>query len=42
MESLFYYIDRNRGRLILDYIGNDIFKELSWEDYVKIRARETL
>lgn len=42
MENLFYYIDRNRGRLILDYIGNNVFKEMSWEDYLKVREREVL
>lgn len=42
MENLFYYIDRERGRLILDYVGNDTFKNMSWEDYVKMRSRETL
>lgn len=42
MENLFYYLDRKRGSMILDYMGNDTFKTMSWEDYVKMRGRETL
>ena len=42
MENLPYYMDKNRGRMILDYVGNDTYKIMSWEDYVKMRSRETL
>ena len=42
MENLPYYMDKNRGRMILDYVGNDTYKTMSWEDYVKMRSRETL
>lgn len=42
LENLFYYMDRDRGRMILDYIGNDTFKNMSWDDYVKMRVKETL
>lgn len=42
MENLFYYIDRKRGSMILDYVGNDTYKNMSWEDYVKMREREIL
>lgn len=42
MENLYYYIDRERGRMVLDYIGNDTFKNMGWEDYVKMRTKETL
>lgn len=40
MERLFYYLDRQRGRMILDYIGTDTYKNMSWTDYVKIKAKE--
>ncbi len=42
MERLYYYLDRRRGEMILDYIGSDTFKNMSWEDYVKIRRKEIL
>lgn len=42
METLSYYVDKGRGRMILDYIGNDLFKNMSWNDYVKMRSKETL
>lgn len=42
MENLSYYMDRQRGRMVLDYIGNDTFKDMSWADYVKMRGKETL
>ena len=41
MESLFYYMDRKRGRFVLDYVGSNQYKEMSWEDYLKVRAKET-
>lgn len=40
MERLFYYLDRQRGRMVLDYIGTDTYKNMSWNDYVKIKAKE--
>lgn len=42
LENLYYYMDREKGRMILDYIGNDTFKSMSWQDYVKVREKETL
>ena len=42
MENLSYYMDRERGRMVLDYIGNDTFKNMSWTDYLKMREKETL
>ena len=41
MERLYYYIDRERGRMILDYIGSDVYKDMSWNDYVKMKEKET-
>lgn len=42
LERLYYYLDEKRGRLVLDYIGSDAFKTMSWEDYLKLKALETL
>lgn len=42
MERLYYYVDRERGRMILEYIGSDVYKDMSWNDYRKMRIKETL
>ena len=42
MENLFYYLGRKRGSMILDYVGNDNFNSMTWEDYVRMREKETL
>lgn len=42
MENLSYYMDCERGRMVLDYIGNNAFKDMSWSDYLKMRVKETL
>lgn len=42
LECLYYYMDSWRGRMILDFIGSDTFKNMSWSDYVKMRAKESL
>lgn len=42
LERIYYYLDRDRGRLVLDYIGDDVFKSMSWADYLKMRAKESL
>ncbi len=41
MENLFYYLDKGRGSLILEYMGDDIFKNMNWNDYIKMRSKET-
>lgn len=40
MERLYFYVDKERGRLVLDFIGSDAFKDMSWQDYVKLKAKE--
>ena len=40
MERIYFYLDRRRGNMILDYIGTDTYKTMSWVDYMKIRERE--
>lgn len=40
MERLYFYVDRERGRLVLDFIGSDAFKDMSWQDYVKLKSKE--
>lgn len=40
LERLYYYVDRERGRLVLDFIGSDAFKDMSWQDYVKLKSKE--
>lgn len=42
LERLFYYLDRRRGQFILDYIGTDLFKTMSWTDYLRLKQREIL
>lgn len=41
MERLFYYLDRRRGRMVLEYIGSDTYKMMSWGDYMKVREKES-
>lgn len=40
MERLYFYLDKKRGALVLDYIGSDTYKTMSWNDFVKIKAKE--
>lgn len=40
MERIYFYLDRRRGNMILDYIGTDTYKTMSWVDYMKIKERE--
>lgn len=40
MERLYFYLDRGRGNMILDYIGSDTYKDMSWTDYVKVKNKE--
>lgn len=40
MERLYFYVDKERGRLVLDFIGSDAFKDMSWQDYVKLKSKE--
>lgn len=40
MERLYFYLDRGRGNMILDYIGSDTYKDMSWADYVKVKNKE--
>lgn len=42
MERLYFYIDPRRGAMILDYIGTDTYKNMSWVDYVKVKERENV
>ena len=37
---LYFYVDKERGRLVLDFIGSDAFKDMSWQDYVKLKSKE--
>lgn len=41
MERIFYYLDRERGKMILEYIGTDTFKTMSWDDYTRLKSRES-
>lgn len=41
MERLFYYLDRKRGSMVLEYIGSDTYKMMSWGDFMKVREKET-
>ena len=40
MESLYFYLDRGKGDMILDYIGSDTYKSMTWTDYVKMKSKE--
>lgn len=40
MEHIYYYLDKRRGYMILDYLGTDTYKTMSWADYVKVKERE--
>ncbi|MDR1756723.1 MAG: thioredoxin family protein [Culturomica sp.] len=40
MERIPYYVDAKRGALILDFIGSDAYKDISWDDFVKVRVAE--
>lgn len=40
MERLYFYVDKERGRLVADFIGSDAFKDMSWQDYVKLKSKE--
>ncbi len=40
MERIYFYLDRRRGNMILDYIGSDTYKTMSWVDYMKVKERE--
>lgn len=42
MERLYFYLDRQRGRMVLDYIGSNAFKNMSWADFVRMKTKETL
>ena len=42
IERLYYYLDRRRGSMILDYIGSDLYKDMAWSDYVRMRSKECL
>lgn len=42
MERLYFYLDRSRGRMVLDFLGTDTYKNMSWGDFVKIKAKEGL
>lgn len=42
MEPLYYYLDKKRGRDILDFIGSDTYKNMSWNDYLKVKTAEDL
>lgn len=40
IERLYFYVDKERGKLVLDFIGSDAFKNMSWQDYVKLKSKE--
>ncbi len=40
MERISYYVDAKRGALILDFIGSNAYKDISWDDFVKVRVAE--
>lgn len=40
MERLYFYLDKERGRMILDFLGSDMYKEMPWPDYVKMKSKE--
>lgn len=40
MERLYFYLDKDRGRMVLDFIGSNIYKDMSWADYVKVKEIE--
>lgn len=42
MDRLYFYIDKERGGMILDYIGSDVFKTMSWNEYLRMKSREKL
>lgn len=42
MERIYYYLDKERGKMILDYIGSDTYKTMSWSDFVRLKSRESL
>ena len=42
IERLYYYLDCRRGSMILDYIGSDLYKDMVWSDYGRMRSKECL
>lgn len=40
MERLYFYLDREKGAMILDFLGSDIYKDMSWQDYTKMKTIE--
>lgn len=42
MERLYFYLDKHRGAMVLDYIGSDTYKNMSWMDYMEVKSKESL
>lgn len=40
MEPFYFYMNASRGKEILDFIGSDTYKSMSWSDYLKVKATE--
>lgn len=40
MERLHYYVGRDMGDMVLDFIGSDMYKSMTWADYVKMKRKE--
>ncbi len=40
MEHLYFYLDRERGAMVLDFLGSDQYKSMSWGDFVEVKSRE--
>lgn len=40
MERLHFYLDRKRGQMVLDFLGSDTYKDMSWQDYMKMKEKE--
>lgn len=40
IDQLYFYLDRTRGGMVLDFLGTDTYKNMSWQDYVKMKSKE--
>lgn len=40
VERLYFYLDRKRGAIILEYLGSSAYKYMSWNDFMKVKEKE--
>lgn len=40
MERIYFYLDRQKGSMILDFLGSNTYRDMSWTDFVKVKSKE--